>query len=114
MKVAVVGSRDIVIENIGDYIPSECSEIVSGGAKGIDTCAKEYASNREIEYIEILPEYEKYGRSAPLKRNIEIIERVDLVIIFWDGKSKGTNFTIKECKKRKINYILNKILVEEK
>lgn len=114
MKVAVAGSRSLEIENIGDYLPSESVEIFSGGAKGIDTCAKNYALSRGIKHTELLPEYNKYGKSAPLKRNIEIIEQVDLVIIFWDGVSKGTNFTLKECKKRKINYILNKIVIEEK
>lgn len=109
MKIAVVGSRNLNVENIGDYLPSECQEIVSGGAKGIDNCAKNYALDKKIKYTELLPEYEKYSKSAPLKRNIQIIEQVDLVIIFWDGKSRGTDFTLKECKKRKINYILNRI-----
>ncbi len=112
MKIAVAGSRSLEIENIGDYLPSECTEIVTGGAKGVDTCAKNYALSKGIKHTELLPEYEKYRKSAPLKRNIEIIEQVDLVIIFWDGLSNGTNFTLKECKKRKINYILNKISVE--
>ncbi len=30
-------------------------------------------------------EYDKYGRSAPLKRNITIIEHADLVLAFWTG-----------------------------
>lgn len=40
MKVAVIGSRDYIVENLGDYLPKETTEIVSGGAKGVDTCAK--------------------------------------------------------------------------
>lgn len=46
-----------------------------------------------------LPDYEKYGRSAPLKRNINIIEYADLVLAFWDGKNRGTKFVIDNCKK---------------
>lgn len=36
MKVAVIGSRGLLIENLGDYLPKETTEIISGGAKGID------------------------------------------------------------------------------
>jgi len=51
-----------------------------------------------------LPKYEKFDRSAPLKRNIEIIEYGDLVLAFWDGKSRGTKFVIDSCKKTKYSY----------
>lgn len=36
MKVAVIGSRNLTVDNLGDYLPSETTEIVSGGAIGID------------------------------------------------------------------------------
>ena len=42
MKVAVIGSRNLTVENLGQYLPEETTEIVSGGAKGVDTCAREY------------------------------------------------------------------------
>ena len=43
MKVAVIGSRSLTVQNLGEYLPQGVTEIVSGGAKGIDTCAREYA-----------------------------------------------------------------------
>lgn len=70
MKIAVIGSRNMTVNDLGQYLPIEVSEIVSGGAKGIDTCAREYALAHGIKLTEFLPEYEKYGRSAPLKRNL--------------------------------------------
>ena len=51
---------------------------------------------------EFKPEYNRYGRGAPLKRNIRIIEYADVVLAFWDGKSKGTKFVIDACAERKI------------
>ncbi len=98
MKVAVVGSRNLSINNMDDYIPNNVSEIISGGAKGIDTDAKKFALNNNIPYKEFLPNYARYGKSAPLKRNIEIIKYSDIVIAFWDGKSHGTRFVINNCK----------------
>ena len=99
MKLAVIGSRSLCDIVIDMYIPHNVSEIVSGGAKGIDLLAKEYANRREIVYTEFLPNYNLYGRCAPIKRNEEIARYADEAIAFWDGKSKGTDYTIKFFKK---------------
>ena len=98
MKVAVVGSRGLSVSNLGDYLPKETTEIISGGARGVDTSARDYANANGIKLTEFLPDYEKYpGKIAPLKRNILIIEVADLVLAFWDGKSRGTKFVIDKC-----------------
>lgn len=89
MKVAVIGSRGLTVNDLGKYLPEDTTEIVSGGAKGIDTCARDYALSHDLKLTEFLPEYSKYGRGAPLKRNLQIIEYADVVIAFWDGKSRG-------------------------
>ena len=102
MKVAVIGSRGLTVNNLGKYLPEDTTEIVSGGAKGIDTCARDYALTHDIKLKEFLPEYNKYGRCAPLKRNLQIIEYADVVIAFWDGKSKGTKYVIDNCKKQSV------------
>ena len=102
MRVAVIGSRGLHVDHLEDYLPEGVTEIVSGGAKGIDTCAKDYALRHGLKLTEFLPEYEKYGRGAPLRRNITIIEYADFVLAFWDGSSRGTKFVIDNCKKRNI------------
>ena len=98
MKVAVIGSRNLTVENLGQYLPEETTEIVSGGAKGVDTCAREFASAKGLNLNEFLTEYQKYGRGAPLKRNLQIIDYADCILAFWDGKSRGTKFVIEHCK----------------
>lgn len=97
MKVAVIGSRGLTVNNLEKYLPAETDEIISGGARGIDQCAKEYALSHGIKLTEFLPEYDKYGRTAPLIRNITIIKNSDIVLAFWDGKSRGTKFVIDKC-----------------
>ncbi len=99
MKIAIIGSRNLDVKNLGDYLPEGVAEIVSGGAKGIDTCAAEYARANALKLTEFLPEHGKYGRAAPIVRNKTIVEYADFVLAFWDGKSKGTLSVIKYCEK---------------
>ena len=70
MKIAIVGSRSITVNNLGDYLPENTTEIVSGGAIGVDRSARNYAKTHNIKLKEFLPEYERYGRSAPLKLSL--------------------------------------------
>lgn len=106
MKVAVVGSRNVKIENLGEYLPPNTEEIVSGGARGVDSCAREYAIANKIKLTEFLPNYNRYGRGAPIKRNELIVENSDLVIAFWDGVSKGTKYTIDFAKRKNKQVIV--------
>lgn len=109
MKIAVIGSRTLNITDLGKYLPQETTEIVSGGAKGIDTCARAYAQKNSLKLTEFLPEYDRYGRGAPLKRNLQIIDYADEVIAFWDGTSRGTKYVIESCKQKNVKvtvYIL--------
>ena len=102
MRVAVIGSRGLTVDNLEKYLPDDTTEIISGGARGVDASAREYAQRHGLKLTEYLPEYSKYGRSAPLKRNLTIIENADLVLAFWDGLSRGTKYVIDNCKKRNI------------
>ncbi|MFI3116300.1 MAG: hypothetical protein R3Y12_09200 [Clostridia bacterium] len=72
MKIAVIGSRSLKIENLGEHLPKNTTEIVSGGAKGIDLCAKNYALEQNLKYSEFLPQYNLYRKNAPLKRTIPL------------------------------------------
>ncbi len=100
MKVAVVGSRGLKLNNLEEYLPEGTDEIVSGGARGIDASAKKWAIEHSIPITEFLPDYQKYKKGAPLKRNLQIIDYADIVLTFWDGKSKGTKFVIDKCKEK--------------
>ena len=97
MRVAVIGSRGLTVPNLKDYLPPNTREIISGGASGIDACARFYALQNNLPLREFLPDYTRYGRSAPLKRNLQIIKNSDLVLAFWDGTSRGTAFVIRNC-----------------
>lgn len=102
MRIAVVGSRGLWVGDLGKYLPEETTEIISGGARGVDASAREYALSHNIPFREFLPDYKRYGRAAPLKRNITIIKNADLVLAFWDSSSRGTLFVIEKCKQLRV------------
>ena len=97
MKLAILGSRGLIIKNIEEHLPPGVTEIVSGGARGVDACAREYARAHGIPFIEFLPDYRRYRRGAPLCRNAQILDYADEVLIFWDGISQGTRWVIRRC-----------------
>lgn len=100
MKVAVIGSRDAnedAARLILKYLPADTTEIVSGGARGIDSLAEQVARSLSLPVKVFLPDYELYGRQAPLFRNRQIVDYADTVLAFWDGKSPGTKSVIGTC-----------------
>lgn len=105
MRVAVIGSRnarDLTVEDLIAAIPLNCTQLISGGAQGVDQLARQAAERLSIPIAEYLPDYPAYGRKAPLIRNSQIIEHADLVLAFWDMSSHGTAYTITECIRRRI------------
>ena len=101
MKVAVIGSRNIEVEDVGKYLPPNVTGLISGGARGVDSAVRRYAVAEGIPLTEILPEYARYGRGAPLRRNEAIVARADLVVALWDGSSRGTAHVIDLCRRLK-------------
>ena len=105
MRVAIVGSRSIEYDRLKDtayellcrYIPANATEIVSGGAVGIDTLAEIYAKSNHLPTKIFKPDYAKYGRKAPILRNDEIVAYAQYVLAFWDGSSHGTAYTVATC-----------------
>ena len=99
MRIAVIGSRGLTIDDLSSYLPPDVTQIISGGARGIDACARAYAQRQGIPYEEFLPDYARYGKAAPLRRNEAIIAHADFVIAFWDGTSRGTEHAVACCRK---------------
>ena len=113
MIVAVVGSRKAQVspERIFQALPEGCNCIVTGGAKGVDTAAAQCARQHGLHLIEILPDYARYGRTAPIIRNKRIVRRADYLLAFWDYRAPGTRSAILECLKQRKRFQI--IVVED-
>ena len=101
MKLLIAGSRSITDFDLSPYIPNDVDEIISGGARGIDTLAEKYADEHKLSKHILRPKYHLYKRGAPIKRNREMIEMADAVLIVWDGRSRGTQSTVRYAEKLK-------------
>ncbi len=101
MKLLIAGSRGIENFDLSKHIEEDVDTILSGGAKGIDTHAEEYADKNRLSKIILRPRYDLYGKAAPIKRNEELVQMADKILIIWDGASKGTKSTINYAKKLK-------------
>lgn len=100
MKLAIVGSRSITDKSIVYYTLSQIydiSLIISGGARGVDSIAEEYAKSVGIPVKIYYAEWDKYGRGAGMIRNSLILKECDKLIAFWDGKSVGTENSIRRA-----------------
>ena len=106
MKLLIVGSRSITDFDLSPYIQTDVDTIISGGACGIDHLAEQYADLHHLSKYIIRPRYDLYGRAAPLKRNEQMVDMADAVLIVWDNRSKGTRYTMKYTKKMKKPMIL--------
>jgi len=105
MVVAIIGSRNFTDKSYiykkldSIFLSNKPELVVSGGAKGPDQIGINWATNNGIKIKEFYPSWDKYGKSAGVIRNTQIIENSDLVIAFWDGCSKGTKDSIDKAKK---------------
>lgn len=98
--VLICGSRSIKNLQISRYIrPESCAAIVHGAAVGVDAIADSWAKQNGIETIVYKPNYKIYGKRAPLVRDEEMVDFCDVVIAFYNGKSRGTLYTINYAKK---------------
>jgi len=112
MIISIVGSRsfsdfDLLDSFILQHIDiKKIDGIISGGATGTDKLAEHFAAKYLLPIEIILPDWKLYGKKAAIIRNIEIVKKADFILAFWDGKSKGTAFIIKEAKRKNKGYLL--------
>lgn len=98
----IAGSRDFenyeLLKQYTDYALRNRTEhivIVSGGARGADALAKQYAYEKDYEYLEFCANWATFGKSAGYIRNEEMHKFISQfenrgALYFWDGESRGT------------------------
>lgn len=104
MRTIIAGSRsisdpEILLHAIED-MEWEITLVLCGEARGVDLMGKLWAQLEDIPYECYPPDWERHGKKAGLKRNIEMARNAEALLAIWDGKSSGTAHMIKEAKNR--------------
>lgn len=105
MRCIIAGSRTITSKRAVDEALlsapffADVTEIVSGGARGVDTLAGEIAQDRALPFVEMLADWDTHGRRAGYLRNVAMAEYVKAtppggLVAVWDGVSRGTKHMI--------------------
>jgi len=109
MNLAIVGSRDMTQSTLFNEVMAKYVKnhglpkcIISGGAKGADAFAKQYAIKNNIPYLEMAPNWRKYGKAAGPMRNTDIIAQAEYVISFPSHFGSGTQDSINKAQDRGI------------
>jgi len=123
-NIGIVGGRDFndwsvmcnvmsammcMFAEVGAVVPeATLIRVVSGGARGADCMGAAWGeAERWIDEVRVYPaEWNKYGKSAGYKRNQLIVKDSDILIAFWDGKSKGTKHSIDLAKTKGIPTVV--------
>ena len=104
MRIVVTGSRDYpneerVRQELTDLFEDYyVADIAQGGAAGADEFARTWANDQvsgsiyQTTCVTYEADWEVYGKAAGPRRNELMIDtfKPELVLAFWDGKSKGT------------------------
>lgn len=102
MKVIVAGSREgFVARNVFEAIEESkfnITEVVSGGARGVDRDGEYYAKLNNIPIKQFIPDWDGLGKSAGHQRNRAMGDYADALVAVWDGKSPGTKGMIEYMK----------------
>lgn len=103
MKTIIAGSRTIsdyeLIYNTVLESKFVITEVVSGGARGVDKLGESWAKQHGVPIKLFLPNWTAYGKSAGIKRNQQMKDYADGLIAIWDGQSKGTKNMIDSATK---------------
>jgi len=102
IKLIVAGGRDFknyevaeqAIEMVRTTYAQQELIILSGMAKGADSCGWSYAKIHNVPVMEFPAKWDSYGKSAGYRRNTEMAKEADALLVFWDGVSKGTKHMI--------------------
>lgn len=110
MKLLISGTRKATHKNDYEKLKSaiethypNVTQILHGGAMGVDTLAGIYAAEKGLPTKVIKPDYKKHaGKIAPLVRNTKLVELADVVLCYYlETKTGGTADTARKTRTAK-------------
>lgn len=115
IRLAIVGSRELTDyawfrERVEQWIRvnGRPEQIISGGARGADTLAKQFADEEDIFLNELLADWSKGDRAGPM-RNTQIVNSATHVLAFPSKSGRGTQDTIAKARRANKKVVVHQI-----
>lgn len=108
MKLIIAGSRTLcpdlgfirsAIHMLHITKNSPITEVVCGGAEGVDNEGQHWASHHDVPIKMMCADWDKHGKAAGPIRNKQMAEYGDALLLIWDGESRGSHNMRKEMAK---------------
>ncbi len=109
MNVIIAGSRNfdnykLLKEKVDNILKDKKDiTIVSGTANGADKLGEKYAFENNLSLKKFPADWEEHGKSAGYIRNEQMAKFSQILIAFWNGKSKGTKHMIDLANKHSLD-----------
>ena len=108
-KLIIAGGRDfrdsgLIVDHMNDLIDRGIINekeliIISGTAQGADMLGYNIALENNLPILEYPALWNIHGRSAGYIRNYEMAKVADMLLVFWDGRSRGTGNMIQQMER---------------
>jgi hypothetical protein len=115
MKTIIAGSRTGVYHKDIEEAVANCgwevTEVIEGGALGADLLGNSWAHFNRIPCTKMKADWDKYGKSAGYRRNIDMANVAEALIAVRVGgeDSKGTTHMIEIARDKGLRvYVLEK------
>jgi len=123
-KVIIAGGRDFnsmkVLEATMKYVMApdgeniQVDEVITGCAVGADTLGMKWAEANGIPVTKMPASWKEHGKKAGIMRNLQMAHEGDVLVAFWDTKSKGTGHMISIAQKKGLKVIVRQYNLPEK
>ena len=98
MKLIIAGSRTFTdYQRLCQVLAPDrhrIAQVITGGARGADQLGYRWAWKHQVRHQLFRAEWERFGKSAGMRRNEQIARVGDILVCFWDSQSRGTRHMI--------------------
>jgi hypothetical protein len=98
MKLIIAGSRSfrdyqLLCQTLAPE-RHRITEVLHGGARGADQLGFRWAVRHHVRSRCFAADWERFGKTAGVRRNHQMAQAGDMLLAFWDGRSAGTRHMI--------------------
>lgn len=112
VRLIVAGSRywsnywlfsKCMVSHVQEFFSGKSIVFITGKARsGADAMIIRWCEENGLPWFGEEPDWDKHGKAAGYLRNVEMAKIGNELVVFWDGKSRGTKHMLDIAIKRKI------------